>query len=178
MASSFLEYMKQKNEPEPASEVRHCPDCREPLPPGSVFCTFCDPPSPAAENPETGLSPFQTLLRISLILLLFGAIVVYKLDIPMGEKVGEPENPDAPHEAVLTPPPADKPKDADFKVVHSVKASSANVRVKPDTASEVIAVLQKGAEVNVSENGDLWSTVIVDGKTGYVASSLLHSEIR
>jgi hypothetical protein len=145
MAETFLHYMKQKDKPEPSKEIRHCPDCREPMVPGAVFCGFCGPPSPAEENPEKGLTLFQTLLRISLILALFCAI---------------------------------KPKDADFKVVHTVKASRANVRSKPNTGSEVVAKLERGVEVKVIKNGDMWSQVEIDGKTGYVASSLLHSEIR
>jgi len=179
MPPTFLDYMKQRNDPEPSREVRHCPDCRETLPPGTVFCGYCGPPNPAEENPEKGLTLFQTLLRIFLILLLFGMVAVYKLDIPLGEApVEETLDPGAPHEAVLTPPPVDRPKDADFKVVHTVKASSVNVRINPDTGSEVLAVLEKDAVVNVIENGDLWSKVVVDGKTGYVASNLLGSEIR
>lgn len=179
MAETFLHYMKQKDKPEPSKEIRHCPDCREPMVPGAVFCGFCGPPSPAEENPEKGLTLFQTLLRISLILALFCAIVVYKLDIPFEDTMTPgPAKPGDPHEAVMTPPPAIKPKDADFKVVHTVKASRANVRSQPNTGSEVVAKLERGVEVKVIKNGDMWSQVEIDGKTGYVASSLLHSEIR
>jgi len=177
MAETFLDYMKQKEAPEPRKEIRHCPECREPMPPGTVFCAFCGPPTAAEENPEKGLTFFQTLLRISLILILFGIIVVYKLDIPVAEKMQE-QAPDAPGEAVITPPPAHAPKDADFQVVHTVKASSINVRERPDTGSEVLAKLEQGAEIKVVESGDIWSKVEVNGKTGYVASNLLTSEIR
>ncbi|MBR3255973.1 MAG: SH3 domain-containing protein [Clostridia bacterium] len=54
-----------------------------------------------------------------------------------------------------------------------VNSEVVNLREEPNTSSQSLARLNIGTEVIVHSNNDGWSKVTVDGKDGYISSSLL-----
>lgn len=54
-----------------------------------------------------------------------------------------------------------------------IKATSVNVRKEPNTSSEIIANALQNTAVTVSKEENGWSKVTLNGKEGYISSSLL-----
>jgi hypothetical protein len=157
-----------------------CPECKEVLSRGSFFCANCDPLGIPDDDPLGGLSGFQAFLRIGVILSLFLAIVVFKYDLSMDD-VMQVIDPDS-----VTTVPIDgmidsysaPAKDADFAITNFINTNSSNIRSTPSTKADVVVKADKGDVVKILERQEKWSQVEIKGKKGWVANSLLSSEVR
>lgn len=61
----------------------------------------------------------------------------------------------------------------DIAIVYSEDGNSVRMRKAPTTASETIMKVPKGAQVEVTESADGWSTILWNGKRGYMMSEFL-----
>ncbi|MEE9498650.1 MAG: zinc ribbon domain-containing protein [Nitrospinaceae bacterium] len=73
---NFDEITKRQN----ALIKDYCISCNKPLPRGAAFCAHCGPPVLPEEVPESGMTFWQTMKKISLLTLVFAALVAYKVD--------------------------------------------------------------------------------------------------
>ena len=61
----------------------------------------------------------------------------------------------------------------DIAIVYSEDGNPVRMRKAPTTASETIVKVPKGAQVEVTESADGWSTILWNGKRGYMMSEFL-----
>ena len=61
----------------------------------------------------------------------------------------------------------------DLAIVYSEDGNPVRMRKAPTTASETIVKIPKGAQVEVTERADGWSTILWNGKRGYMMSEFL-----
>ena len=66
----------------------------------------------------------------------------------------------------------DEKKDTVIRTLY-INSTSVNLRKEPNTSSQIVGTLNLNTEVSVLEDIDKWSKVKVDGKEGYILSSLL-----
>lgn len=154
-----------------------CAVCREPLPDGAAFCPHCGPPTPPEEEPEKGIGFGQTFFRVLLIVILFGAIAIFKLDISLTDNTDET----APSETILKPPFGKgkaKPHVVDFETINHIKVDKSQVRQEPTKNGKVLTVLKKGAKVKILDNNEDWWKITADGKTGWISKDDLDLQIR
>ncbi len=155
-----------------------CTVCGEPLAAGTTFCPHCGPPvSPEDEEAEGGLGMGQTLFRIILILVLFGAIAIFKLDINLG---GDKEEllPEAIFQNSGEKPAAANAHSVDYKAIHHIKGKKVNIRENPKDKSKVLAVLKEGDKIKVLDGNEDWWKVSANDKTGWILKEELDTEIR
>lgn len=117
----------------------------------------------------------QTLFRILLIVLLFGALAVFKLDLNPEAWFKDPSSTPA---GLKSRVHKGTPQDVDFKTIHRVKITRAKVRKDPSAKAPVLLVLKKDTRVNILEGNEDWWKITVKGKTGWVSKTDLDSEIR
>jgi len=159
------------NKPEKINIVDYCSVCRSPLSQGTIFCPNCGPPRFSKFDTETGLSLGKTAIRIGLLVLLFSAVVVTKMDIPWTEWFSA-----KPGEIMVIPEKA-VADDKDYELVHYINVSNANMRINPNKNGKVVLVVNKGDQIRVLEKGEYWSRVKVKDKTGWMATRLLTGTI-
>lgn len=63
--------------------------------------------------------------------------------------------------------------DHDIAIVYSEDGNPVRMRKAPTTASETLIKVPKGAQVEVVETADGWSTILWNGKRGYMMSEFL-----
>ncbi len=155
---------------------QHCDTCGAILPAPGFFCAQCGPPSAPDIDTENGLSFFQACLRITLLTLIFIAVVMVKLEIDPATLFQNQE---------VKEPPLKIAEDEDYKIFFKVNVSFANLRDEPDTTtSTILFVLPKGTQVEVLDKKEGWSKIRSKPKsgeqarTGWLASKLLDSEIK
>lgn len=154
----------------------NCDTCSSLLPAPGFYCDQCEPPRGPASIIEEELTFFQAMLRISLLILLFLVIAIFKLDINKGDELSFIEK-----EAKLK-----IAEDEDFKLFYKVNTGLANVRSVPNSkTSKIIGTLSMGTQVEIlHEMHRGWSKVkyrMEPGdqyKTGWIATKLLSSEIK
>ena len=160
---------------EPENKYLYCDSCNSLLPAPGFYCVQCDPPQGPSSVSEGDLTFFQAILRIVLLILLFLAIAVVKLDIYLMEG--------------SSPIPKETPlkiaEDEDFKIFFKVNTRLANLRNLPNVkTSEIIDTINMGTQVEVVGAESGWSKVIyksspeIKAKTGWIATRLLDSEIK
>ncbi len=154
-----------------------CSVCREPLPTGVAFCPHCGPPNPPEEEPDKGMGFGQTFFRILLVVILFGAVAIFKLDINLKDN-----NEDiVPAGSTLKSPagPADKKAHSvDFKTINKIKVDNSEVREKPSDKGKVLTVLNKGTKVTILDSNAEWLKIAAGGKTGWISKDDLDLQIR
>jgi len=158
-------------------EQKFCTVCREPLPDGVAFCPHCGPPNPPEDEPEEGMGGGQTFFRIFLIVILFGAVAIFKLDINLG---GDQEETAPALPGIKSPgdkAPV-KPHVVDFKTINHIKVNKSRVRQKPSNKGTVLTVLKKGDKVKILDNNEDWWKVQADGKTGWISKDDLDVQVR
>lgn len=155
----------------------HCSVCREPLLEGAAFCPHCGPPNPPEDEPVEGIGLGQTFFRIFLIVVLFGAVAIYKLDINLSDDTEE-----TPSSETLIKAPvgkeAEKPHVVDFKTINHIKVDKSSVRQKPEDSGKVLTVLKKGDKVTILDSNAEWLKVQASGKTGWISKDDLDLQIR
>ncbi len=155
-----------------------CTVCGEPLAAGATFCPHCGPPmSPEEEEAEGGLGMGQTMFRIILILVLFGAIAIFKLDIDIG---GSKEEilPEATFQNSGDKPAAANAHSADYKTIHHIRGEEVRLRDKPEENGKILEVLKKKDKIQVLDSNEDWWKVSANDKTGWILKEELDTEIR
>ncbi|CAI2718275.1 SH3 domain-containing protein [Nitrospina watsonii] len=152
-----------------AHVTEYCVACQKPLPPNAVFCFNCEAPKPPPPQPEGGLPLGKAAFSIVCILLAFAAVVALKMGVSLTEGI-----PKTGEEIVA---PEDRPQDEDLKIIHYVNADRVNVRAEPKLDSPVILVVGKGEKIAVTEKNDDWSKVLLNGKSGWIATDLLSARV-
>jgi|GEM_PF-1885140 len=172
MSDSLIGNANKKSDPD------YCSQCREPLPAGTTFCPHCGPPVLHDEEPEKGIGGGQTFFRIFLIVILFGAIAIFKLDLNLWDS-GEELSPGG---GVAMQSPGGgktvKPHVVDFKTIHHIKADQAKMREKPANDGKVLTVLKKGAKVTILDGNEDWWKISGNGKSGWISRDDLDTEIQ
>ena len=157
-------------------KIFYCDTCNSLLPAPGYFCFKCEPPCGPDKTIEDGLAFSQAMFRISLLVLLFLVIAIFKLDINIVDELpydqGETKFKIA--------------EDEDFKIFYKINTGLANVRSHPSSKkSKIIATLPRGTQVEIlHEMHRGWSKVKYkmkagdQYKTGWIATKLLSSEIK
>jgi hypothetical protein len=155
----------------------HCSVCREPLPDDAAFCPHCGPPNPPEDEPIEGIGLGQTFFRIFLIVVLFGAVAIYKLDINLSDDTDETPSSGTPIK-VPAGKGAEKPHVVDFKTINHIKVAKSRVRQKPEDSGKVLTVLKKGDKVTILDSNEEWLQVQASGETGWISKDDLDLQIR
>ena len=158
-------------------EQDFCAVCREPLPAGVPFCPHCGPPNPPEDEPDEGIGYGQTFFRIFLIVILFGAIAIFKLDISLKDFTEE-TSPPLPGIKSPTGTGQEKPHVVDFETISKIKVNKSRVRQKPSNKGKVVTVLKKGSKVTILDGNEDWWKIMADGETGWISKDDLHVQIR
>ncbi len=154
----------------------YCSDCRGVIPAGAPFCPHCGPPNPPEEEPDEGMSFGQAGFRILLIVLVFGAIALFKMDFDFSSFGKEEE---VLHITKETPPgETAKPHSVDYKTIHNIKTLKAKMREKPEDNGKLVATLKKGTKVSILDGTDEWWKISTNGQMGWVPKSALDSEVQ
>ncbi len=164
---NFDEITKRQN----ALIKDYCISCNKPLPRGAAFCAHCGPPVLPEEVPESGMTFWQTMKKISLLTLVFAALVAYKVDWDYQSFFGGIT------ETLVEEKAQDIPEDEDYQLIHYVNVSFANIRDKPSKQSKIIGGAGKGEHLIILERGENWTQVDMGGKKGWIATRLLSSSI-
>lgn len=151
--------------------VEKCYICQQTPTLYSIFCEYCGPPKGPDFLPESQLTVFQTFLQLLLVFSLFAGYGIYKLNIP-----GPGNNPTVVKNTVL-PQPMDLGLDSDFKIIHFINVSMANVRTKGIAGSPILMVLKQNEKVDILEEGKFWTKISFNGKIGYIGTKLLGSRV-
>ncbi len=155
----------------------YCSDCRGIIPAGAAFCPHCGPPNPPEEEVDEGMSFGQAGFRILLIVLIFGAVALFKIDFDFSslfakkEEVTRIPQPSAEGEAV-------QPHSVDYKTIHNIKTIKAQMREKPEEKAKLVATLKKGTKVSILDGNEEWWKIAFKGQTGWVPKAALDSEIQ
>tara|TARA_B100000470_G_C19629022_1_gene318987 strand:- start:82 stop:594 length:513 start_codon:yes stop_codon:yes gene_type:complete len=151
-----------------------CSVCGAKILPKKIFCFECGPPDPLKKEPEeTGISLEQAVVRIAGLVFLFVCVALVKFyvstdDFSLADK----------DRKVQLSINGKKIQDDAFELIHTVIPSSANVRSKPSKDGRVIAIVEKGMNLNPIEKKEGWTKIRVFEKTGWIASRLIKSEVQ
>jgi hypothetical protein len=154
-----------------------CAVCREPIPAGVAFCPHCGPPNPPEDEPDEGMGAGQTFFRIFLILLLFGAVAIFKLDINLTDDTEET----TPAETITKSSVGKdevKPHVVDFETISKTKVDKSKVRQKPSKDGKILTVLKKGTKVKILDNNEDWWKIVADGETGWISKDDMDVRVR
>ncbi len=154
-----------------------CSVCNEPLPARAAFCPHCGPPIPAEDEPDKGMGFGQTFIRILLIVVLFGAVAIYKLDFNLTDNSDEI----SPARSTLKSPTGaakEKAHAEDFKTINHIKVKKSQVRDKPSKEGKVLTVLKKDTKVTILDSDEEWLKIVSGGKTGWIPKDDLDLQIR
>jgi hypothetical protein len=149
----------------------YCVSCNQPLMPGAAFCEHCGPPIGPGDIQEPAMNFWEAMRKISLLTLVFAALVAYKMDWDYQTFFGDIMETPVEEEA------QEIPEDEDYQLIHYVNVSFANIREQPDKKSKIIGGAGKGERLVILEKGEHWSQVDLGGKKGWVATRLLSTSI-
>ena len=160
---------------QPRGNYLRCDSCNSILPAPGFFCVQCEPPQGPGTIIDEELTFFQAILRISLLILLFINIAVFKLDINIDKwLIGVGDQKETQKKAA----------DDDFKIFFKINTGLANVRNLPNLqTSKILTSLPMGTRVEIiHEMSRGWSKVKYKFgssekyRTGWIATKLLSSE--
>ena len=159
---------------EPEQKYLYCDSCNSLLPAPGFYCVKCEPPKGPASNLENQLPLSQAMLRISLLIILFLAILVFKLDLNVKEAL-------IPQQGNTKIKVAE---DEDFKLFFKVNTGLVNIRSLPNMkTSKIIGTITQGKQVEILGTKGKWSKVKYKeesgaNKSGWIATKFLDSEIK
>ncbi|GJL78280.1 MAG: hypothetical protein NPINA01_12690 [Nitrospinaceae bacterium] len=156
----------------------YCSHCREPIPAGAAFCPHCGPPNIPEEEPDEGIGFGQTFFRIFLIVALFSALAIFKLDLQLWDSREEAPVEEGPVMKSKSGKKVAKPHAVDFTTSHHIKADQSKVREKPSNDGKTLTVLKKGAKVTILEGNEDWWKITGGGKVGWIIKDDLDTEIK
>lgn len=154
-----------------------CSVCSEPLPAGVAFCPRCGPPSPLEDEPDEGMGFGQTFFRILLVVVLFGAVAIFKLDFNLTDN-NEKTTPTKSTFKSPTGAATQKSHAVDFETINKIKVDKSQVRLKPSNEGKILTVLKKGTKVNILDSNEDWLKIMADGETGWISKDDLDLQIR
>jgi len=149
MSQSVLKKFREK----PEYKKLYCNTCNSIMPPPGFFCIQCGPPDGPVAFAEGKLTFSKMILRVTLLVLLFLVVAIFKLDINVLEVL--PINQDETQIKV--------PEDEDFKIIDSIPIGT---QVMVNGVQGDWSKIKYGPEFN----GKL--------KTGWIATRFLDSEIK
>ena len=160
---------------EESNPTSFCSVCGAKILSKSIFCFECGPPSPPTKEPEeTGISLEQAVVRIAGLAFLFICIVLVKFYASTDDLVFLADK-DSEFQSSID----GKMIQGDaFELIHTVIPLLANVRSKPSMDGQVIAVVEEGMNLIIVKKKQDWTKVRVFEKTGWIASSLIKSEVQ
>ena len=160
---------------EESNSTSFCSVCGAKILSKSIFCFECGPPSPPTKEPEeTGISLEQAVVRISGLAFLFICVALSKFYVSSDDLVFLVDK-DSEVESSID----GKMIQGDaFELIHTVIPLLANVRSKPSMDGQVIAVVEEGMNLIIVKKKQDWTKVRVFEKTGWIASSLIKSEVQ
>ena len=171
MSPSALKSFREK----PEYKKLYCNTCNSIMPPPGFFCIQCGPPDGPVAFAEGKLTFSKMILRVTLLVLLFLVVAIFKLDINVFEVL--PINQD---ETQIK-----APEDEDFKIIFKVNTGLANIRSLPNMkTSKIIDSISIGTQVMVNGVQGDWSKIKYSPEpngnleTGWIATRLLDSEIK
>ena len=159
---------------EESKPTSFCSVCGAKILPKKIFCFECGPPDPLKKEPEeTGISLEQAVVRIAGLVFLFVCVALVKFyvstdDFSLADKDRE----------VQSSINGKKVQGDAFELIHTVIPSSANVRSKPSRDGRVIAIVEEGMNLTLIEKKEGWTKIHVFEKTGWIASTLIKSEVQ
>ena len=160
---------------EESKPTSFCSVCGAKILPKTIFCFECGLPDlPKKEPEETGISLEQAVIRIGVLVFLFVCVVLVKYDISTDYLVFLADQ----DSEVQSSIDGKKVQDDGFELIHTVIPSSANVRSKPSIDGHVIAIVEEGMNLTLIEKKEDWTKIHVFGKTGWIASRLIKSEVQ
>ena len=149
----------------------YCISCNQPLPAGAAFCEHCGPPIRPEDAPESKMSFWQAMKKISLLTLVFALLVAYKAEWDYKAFFGSVM------EAPVEEKAQDIPEDEDYQLIHYVNVSFANIREQPSKQAKIVGGAGKGEHMAILEKGEHWTQVDMGGKKGWIATRLLSTSI-
>jgi len=154
--------------------ISYCAVCDTRLPPNAIFCLECDPPlPPGAEPEETGISFDQALIRIGILVTLFLAVAIVKLDISFDQLFLGKQTKNELETLAINKQPQDK----DFQTIHTITASLVNIRSMPSKNGKIILIAERGMNLQMIEGKKNWSKVRVLEKSGWISNKLFKTEV-
>ena len=171
MSQSVLKNFREKSE----YKKLYCNTCNSIMPPPGFFCIQCGPPDGPVAFAEGKLTFSKMILRVTLLVLLFSVVAIFKLDINVLEVLPINQN-----ETQIK-----VPEDEDFKIIFNVNTGLANIRSLPNMkTSKIIDSISIGTEVMVNGVQGDWSKIKYGPefngklKAGWIATRFLDSEIK
>ena len=160
---------------EESNSTSFCSVCDAKILSKSIFCFECGPPSPPTKEPEeTGISLEQAVVRIAGLAFLFICVALFKFYVSTDDLVFLVDKDSEVQSSI-----DGKMIQGDaFELIHTVIPSSANVRSKPSMDGHVIAIVEEGMNLTLIEKKEDWTKIRVFGKTGWIASRLIKSEVQ
>ena len=154
-----------------------CAGCKKPLHSVASFCLHCDPPSLPEDAPDEGMGFGQTFIRIALIVLVFTAIVIFKLDISLTDNTEEIV-PDLP--GIKSPEATGTKKQnmVDYETINHIKVDQSQVWQEPSHKAKILTVLEKGNKVTVLDSNEDWWKIKAGGQTGWISREDLDIQIQ
>ena len=160
---------------EESKPTTFCSVCGAKILPKTIFCFECGPPDlPKKEPEEIGISLEQAVVRIAGLMFLFVCVALVKFDVSTDDLVSLTDK----DREVQSSIDGKKIQDDGFELIHTVIPSSANVRSKPSMDGHVIAIVEEGMNLTLIEKKEDWTKIHVFGKTGWIASRLIKSEVQ
>ena len=160
---------------EESKPTSFCSVCGAKILPKTIFCFECGLPDlPKKEPEETGISLEQAVIRIGVLVFLFVCVVLVKYDISTDYLVFLADQ----DSEVQSSIDGKKVQDDGFELIHTVIASSANIRSIPSIDGDVIAIVEEGMNLTLIEKKEDWTKIHVFEKTGWIASRLIKSEVQ
>lgn len=160
---------------EPENKYLYCDTCNSLLPSPGFYCVQCEPPQGPSSDSEGELKFSQAMLRITLLILIFLVIAVFKLEVNVKDVLsfGQVET-----QMKIA-------EDEDFKILFKVNTGLVNVRNIPNMkSSKIIGSISLGTQVEVLGAEGSWSKVKYKPEsggslqTGWIATKFLDSEIK
>ena len=171
MSQSALKNFREK----PEYKKLYCNTCNSIMPPPGFFCIQCGPPDGPVAVTEGELTFSKMILRVTLLILLFLLVAIFKLDINMMEVLSINQG-----ETQIK-----VPKDEDFKIIFKINTGLANIRNLPNMKTgKIIDSIPIGTQVMVNGIQGNWSKIKYspelngNQKTGWIATRFLDSEIK
>ena len=160
---------------EESKPTSFCSVCGAKILPKTIFCFECGPPDlPKKEPEEIGISLEQAVVRIAGLMFLFVCVALVKFDVSTDDLVSLTDK----DREVQSSIDGKKIQDDGFELIHTVIPSSANVRSKPSMDGHVITIVEEGMNHTLIEKKEDWTKIHVFGKTGWIASRLIKSEVQ
>ncbi len=165
--------MSMQSQKKPVYIEDYCSVCRNPLPKNALFCEHCGPKKINFDHSIDAQLPVGKTIRwISILTIIFGILVFFKLDFKKDKMTIEDQDI---QEEVKSEP--EIPKDKDYEIFHYINVNQAFIRDQASSKGKIVMVVTKEDKITVLEKGDHWTKVKVNQNIGWVGTRLLTGTI-